>query len=252
MNKWLLSGIVVAVIIVAIIIIASISVCPADVKVCPDGSYVARSGLGCAFAQCPVAFCVDLGGYTCIDQDYYLAGYYTGDEYGYCSAGTMNALISSPILVCCTEPCQSCAKEGDFVNPEQLKGQTEYLDECCSGLKGMGAYKISDDGECEQLVGTPFLTCTPCGDGVCEDTLFENSCNCPEDCGETIPVCEKDKKFAENVSSNPLCTKEDFICLDGWETIAYYDHRLTDTLQLPEEIYTTTGAPQKGCHSGRS
>ncbi|MFH1587170.1 MAG: hypothetical protein ABID38_04895 [Candidatus Diapherotrites archaeon] len=53
MNKWLLPGIVVAVVVVAIVIIASIILCPADVKLCPDGIYVARSGSNCEFTQCP-------------------------------------------------------------------------------------------------------------------------------------------------------------------------------------------------------
>ena len=105
MNKWLLPGIVVAIVVVVIVIIASISLCPTDLKLCPDGSYVARSGLNCAFEQCPLSGCADLGGYLCIEQDYYLGGYYTGDEFGYCSAETMDATISSPILVCCSEPC---------------------------------------------------------------------------------------------------------------------------------------------------
>jgi len=53
MNKWVLPSIIVAVVIVVIAIIASVSPCPADAKLCPDGSYVARTGLNCEFAQCP-------------------------------------------------------------------------------------------------------------------------------------------------------------------------------------------------------
>ena len=70
------------------------------------------------------------------------------------------------------------------MNPDNLKGKTDYPDFCCSGLKGLRAYKVNDRGECEGITGTPYLTCAPCGNGICDDIdlWFENKCNCPEDC----------------------------------------------------------------------
>ena len=79
----------------------------------------------------------------------------------------------------------SCAKKGEFVNPDDLKGKTRYPDFCCAGLKGLMAYVINDKGECVHLKGTPYLTCIPCGNGMCETAengFNENKCNCPEDC----------------------------------------------------------------------
>ncbi len=78
----------------------------------------------------------------------------------------------------------NCAKEGEFVNPDSLKGKTDYPDECCHGLKGLIAYAVNDEEKCEGITGTPYLTCTSCGDGICDEIneWFENKCNCPEDC----------------------------------------------------------------------
>jgi len=81
-----------------------------------------------------------------------------------------------------------CASKGEFVNSENLKGKTKYPDFCCSGLKGLIGFRINENGECESIKGTPYLTCMPCGNGVCEKSetnrVDENKCNCPEDCGD--------------------------------------------------------------------
>lgn len=78
----------------------------------------------------------------------------------------------------------NCAKEGEFVNPDYLKGKTRYPDVCCVGLKGLMSYEINDKGECAHLKGTPYFICMPCGNGICEsiNNFDENKCNCPEDC----------------------------------------------------------------------
>jgi len=83
-------------------------------------------------------------------------------------------------------PVENCAKSGEFVNPDNLKGKTNYPDVCCDGLKGVSAYKVNEDGKCDVIMGTPYLTCVPCGNGICDeiDLWFENKCNCFEDCGE--------------------------------------------------------------------
>lgn len=81
---------------------------------------------------------------------------------------------------------ETCANKGEFINPDDLKGKTNYLDKCCEGLTGVVAYQVDETGECEGIGGTPYLTCVPCGDGICEevDLWLENKCNCPEDCEE--------------------------------------------------------------------
>ena len=43
----------------------------------------------------------------------------------------------------------------------------------------------NNEGKCMPLKGTPYFTCMPCGDRVCETAengFDENKCNCPEDC----------------------------------------------------------------------
>ncbi|MCK5416438.1 hypothetical protein KAI92_03360 [Candidatus Parcubacteria bacterium] len=101
--------------------------------------------------------------------------------YGGCSFETPFETLEE-----CQEVCEktNCAKAGEFANPDNLKGKTNYPDNCCFGLKGLGAYGINNNGECEPLIGTPFFTCMPCGNGVCEEinNFKENRCNCPEDC----------------------------------------------------------------------
>ena len=77
-----------------------------------------------------------------------------------------------------------CAKAGELIN--DYPGVNKNLpDVCCEGLEGLAGFGINESGECEQLEGGPFLTCMPCGNGVCDtiNNFDENKCNCPEDCG---------------------------------------------------------------------
>ena len=73
---------------------------------------------------------------------------------------------------------ERCAKEGEEVNPSPnlVAG---FPNECCVGLKPMLAF---DPETCEGITGTPLKTCMACGDGICKNNMFENKCNCPEDC----------------------------------------------------------------------
>ena len=84
----------------------------------------------------------------------------------------------------CQKVCEKreCAEKGEFINYPQ--GTNENLqDVCCERLKGLLGYRM-ENGKCEILLGGPFLTCMPCGNGICEtmDNFNENECNCPEDC----------------------------------------------------------------------
>ncbi len=83
----------------------------------------------------------------------------------------------------CPEDCE-CAKEGEPANPPNLRGKTSEPDVCCVGLTGVGGYRVNSNGECEVLIGSPYLWCVPCGNGVCDkfESIEENKCNCPEDC----------------------------------------------------------------------
>ena len=112
--------------------------------------------------------------------------YKEADKDGRCPEGFyMNMMKCITSYQWCVPVEENCAKAGEFVNPDNLKGKTNYPDVCCEGLKGVNAYKVSENDECEVIIGTPYLTCVPCGNGVCDeiDLWFENKCNCPEDCG---------------------------------------------------------------------
>jgi hypothetical protein len=88
----------------------------------------------------------------------------------------------------------TCAEEGEFVNPSP-GFNSNFPDQCCEGLIPMGGY---DPETCEQLIGTPYLTCVACGNGICENSITENRCNCPEDCGD----CQSD---ADCPGANERC-----------------------------------------------
>lgn len=124
---------------------------------------------------------------------------------------------------------QGCKKEGESIpviaDPP----------ECCTGLELIPPKE-------EMIVGISGYCTAECGNGTCDG--IESSYNCPEDCVGEIDVCEKDREFSESVSSDPGCAGQDFICVDGWETMAYYDNRLTDTVQSEEEALGGTDTPQ--------
>ncbi len=78
----------------------------------------------------------------------------------------------------------------DIVSDSDVKcigdGKGLYVsgpEECCEGLKGLGAFRVEADGSCTALEGGSFCT-SKCGDNTCGEG--ENKCNCPEDCtGDT-------------------------------------------------------------------
>ncbi len=152
---------------------------------------------------------------------------------------------------------EDCAKEGEFVNPESLRGKTDYSDACCIGLKGLRLYRVDEKGDCEGLIGTPYLTCMLCGDGACDIDTGENLCNCPEDCLSQIPEC---RGLYEDAREECEC-----VALDGWWNIDRCYSLTTDSGKsctdsgecegqcLGDGWESTSGkcgkwAVEKGCH----
>jgi len=80
---------------------------------------------------------------------------------------------------------KSCAKAGEPINPQNLRGKTDYADECCEGLTVANGYSLNKSGGCEILTGNPYGWCIPCGNGICDrfESIKEDACNCPQDCG---------------------------------------------------------------------
>ncbi|MDO9581446.1 MAG: hypothetical protein Q7J06_12940 [Bacteroidales bacterium] len=80
----------------------------------------------------------------------------------------------------------NCAKEGkrptyfDLTTGKENPGGKH----CCFGLKGIGPKTPQEElekGICMGVSGSLGI-CSPCGNNVCEFE-YEDSCNCPEDCG---------------------------------------------------------------------
>lgn len=82
---------------------------------------------------------------------------------------------------------------------------------------------------------------------VCACTTNDCKCinNLCQPAQKITDLCEKDREFAESVSSSPECIGQDFICVDGWTSTAYYDSRLTDVVQTEEEKDTTIETPEE-------
>lgn len=84
--------------------------------------------------------------------------------------------------------------------------------------------------------------------------LYYETCNAPiDECmpslepvcvsAQCISPCERDKDFAESISSSPECQWQVFRCVGGGASTVYYDSRLTSTVQteiggpfIPEEV----------------
>lgn len=55
---------------------------------------------------------------------------------------------------------------------------------------------------------------------------------------QIIDRCKEEEKFVGEVQSDPDCLKgEEFICVDGWENVYYYDKSLVTTKQFPQTFF---------------
>jgi len=96
--------------------------------------------------------------------------------------------------------------------------------ECCE-YQAIGAAHLHN-GACEFAIGG-WPICSYCGDGECQDVACtsigcpsaENSCNCPEDCGEIECRTEDDECYigdvpcCEGLKEVGLCGEEDGMCI---------------------------------------
>lgn len=120
----------------------------------------------------------------------------------------------------------TCAKEGGTI------GTSEMPSKCCAGLKavsGIGGFT----GDCSSSYAPPggLSTCSNCGDGICNSSVSEDKCNCPEDCatkeGTSLEKCagagqaidEEKKKCCPSLKAiNPYVSPEN--CPKNSEDIA--------------------------------
>lgn len=76
----------------------------------------------------------------------------------------------------------SCIKAGEIKQSPAILG--EIRGECCEGLTEIQEFPVPLAGEfnCDEIqpAGNDLI-CSACGNNVCEK-IWENKCNCPEDC----------------------------------------------------------------------
>lgn len=116
--------------------------CTMDAKMCPDGSYVGRTGSKCEFV-CPVVTAPSTIG----DSNCLAAG-----ESDIGGGVPTDAQIKN---------LKSCCAGLSEISPDEI---TEF------------------EGQCIQSSGGYGVRCAPCGNGICEVNYGENKCTCATDC----------------------------------------------------------------------
>lgn len=86
---------------------------------------------------------------------------------------------------------------------------------CCPGLLALSsvmpmAGMLPDRDQIACFASCWVLTCTPCGDGVCELHLGENFCNCPRDC--PAPDYTLYCSYGDAECGLPYCRMEGDVC----------------------------------------
>jgi len=83
-----------------------------------------------------------------------------------------------------TETDSNCAKEGEKIAERGFAERDKDMPErCCDSLKAIGGWGGRYQGDCSQLTSpSGRLTCTNCGNNICDINNGENKCSCPEDC----------------------------------------------------------------------
>ena len=113
--------------------------------------------------------CAELGG-SCTTGEWDRILSYPCDSGFYPSESSHGC--ESQWLWCCAPMETGCIAEGRL-------GDDARTDACCNGLTRISNRHPSNMGGCDDGPAGTFL-CTDCGDGVCG--LYENKCNCAEDC----------------------------------------------------------------------
>ena len=109
----------------------------------------------------------------------------------------------------CPDDCfpSDCADLGEHgPNPSLGPNDPNADVVCCSGLVQTVPSEAFTD-TCEMAVGAGTV-CLACGDGVC-DEMYENGCNCPDDCNiKSGPVCGNDICEEGEADDCPVCVTE--------------------------------------------
>ena len=125
------------------------------------------------------------GPQECCDNLNTLAATHPNSDTGECALGAEAPLCTS--TVCGNSICEyienvcNCPEDCDIACRDENYKCTISDIPCCPGLKSVLLADEDEEGECFAPLPCGSI-CAPCGDGVCEDSRFENKCTCPEDC----------------------------------------------------------------------
>ena len=107
---------------------------------------------------------------------------------------------------CCMKDEFECVEEGG-----QIPGGSPSDIQCCAGLVEIEDIAAGEDGECDIFLSTGII-CSDCGNGGCE--LWENQCNCPQDCAWVIPPdgCNPNSEDSPQCPSAQFCMAPPYTC----------------------------------------
>ncbi len=135
--------------------------------------------------------CEQAGGNCVSQEDHCYEGVIAADAMG--CTGDMD--------LCCVLP--SCVGIGEHFYP--------VLGHCCPGLRALPPSSPSE-GMIPGVEGIMcfascwIMTCSTCGDGICQPQYSENFCNCPEDCPP--PPYEMACSSVDRECGLPFCRQE--------------------------------------------
>ncbi|MCX6818728.1 MAG: DUF333 domain-containing protein [Candidatus Aenigmarchaeota archaeon] len=100
-----------------------------------------------------------------------------------------------------------CGTEYRKELPCRNGGEPALVSECCEGMEKIPPTYIYNE-DCTSIMTGWTSICSDCGNGNCE--TWENKCNCPEDCTQTINQCNCPKGtqciIAESYPPQTVCS----------------------------------------------
>ena len=131
---------------------------------------------------------------------------------------TTTTLTTTTTSTSTSSTTTTCLGEGERIMFEPY----QVYEVCCPGLTMLfdalpDVDPITGEDSCV-YPGCPCYVCTNCGNGICEDDMGENWCNCPEDClePEEVPCTTNDECGTDRCwMEDNICHEMSFQCYDN-------------------------------------